>query len=330
MFSYLFIPIFLPVSAFFSSSGPIFSSLPSVVTWLAPQSKECVTATESSQPVKNMQGFIMYLCGLEKNRKKGSNSSLLFRKSCLWLLAENGNNRNATGQQILTWMGRFDGDKSTNRTRLDSFTHLMRTWLSSESDLASVDLHAVFQYWQKHGQLPKVKDTLATAVIRPSALKTGPKPIYADLEIAVAEWVEQQSALKNRVSRLSVIKKALELRPDMFGGTADPNFMVKARRWYYRWKDRNGFSIRVITSKGQKKPEGREGMWRSQILQLLQLRASSEIVQKYNRCHPHARVNILPISECRDSDQTPSDFDTDGEHRSSFTLSISQPDTCFE
>jgi hypothetical protein len=97
-----------------------------VVTWLAPQSKKCVTATESPQPVKNMQGFIMYLCKLEKNRKKGSSSSLLFQNS-VWLLAENGNNRNATVKQILTWMGKFDGDNSTNRISLDSFTHSMRT-----------------------------------------------------------------------------------------------------------------------------------------------------------------------------------------------------------
>ncbi len=206
LFSYLSIPIFLPVSSFFSSSRTIFSSLPSVVTWLAPQFKKCVTATESSQPVKTMQGVIMYLCGLKKNRKKGSNSSLLFRKSCLWLLANNVNNRNATGKHILTWMGKFDGDKSKKRTRLDSFTHLMRTWLSTESDLASVELHAVFEYWQKHEQLPKVKGTPAKAAIRPSALKTGPKPINPELEIAAAEWVEQQSALKNLVSLLSVIK----------------------------------------------------------------------------------------------------------------------------
>ncbi len=33
----------------------------------------------------------------EKNREKGSNTNLLFRKICLWLLAENGNNRNIGG-----------------------------------------------------------------------------------------------------------------------------------------------------------------------------------------------------------------------------------------
>ena len=72
----------------------------------------------------------------------------------------------------------MDGDKSTNRSRMDSFTALMRTWVSSQSDLTSVDLDAVFEYWRQHGQLPNSKGTPATAVVRPSALKTGPKPIY--------------------------------------------------------------------------------------------------------------------------------------------------------
>ncbi len=44
----------------------------------------------------------------------------------------------------------------------------MRTCLSRESDLASVDLLAVFEYWQKR------EGMLATAVIRSSVLKTGP------------------------------------------------------------------------------------------------------------------------------------------------------------
>jgi hypothetical protein len=101
--------------------------------------------------------------------------------------------------------------------------------------------------------LRKVLQAPATAVVYSSALKTGPKPICGELEIMVAEWLEQQAALKNRVSRISVIKKTLELRPDMYGRTTDPNFTVEARKWYYRWKDRRGSSISLITSKGQKK-----------------------------------------------------------------------------
>ena len=282
--------------------------MPSVVTWLVPQSNQSIkvtlTATPASKPAKNIQGFVEYLCRLEQTRKKGSNSTLLFRKACLRLLEDNDNNRNATAKQILTWMGRMEGDKATKQNRLDSFTALMRTWLKCESDLASVDLGAVFNYWQEHGQLPKSKST-ATAVVRPAALRTGPKPIYGELEIVVADWVEQQAALKIRVSRLSVIKKALELRPDMYGGISNPDFMVKARGWYYRWKDRQGFSIRMITSKGKKKPEGWEGMWSAQIRDFHQLRASPEILQRYHQYHPHAQVTILPISECGDSDQTP-------------------------
>jgi hypothetical protein len=72
-----------------------------VVSWLVPQSKKCVTATAASNPVRNKQGFILYLCGLKKNRKKGSNTNC-YIENCVWLLAENGHNRNATGKQILT------------------------------------------------------------------------------------------------------------------------------------------------------------------------------------------------------------------------------------
>ena len=73
-------------------------------------------------------------------------------------------------------------------------------------------------------------------MVRPSGLRTGPKPMNGELEVVLAEWVEQQASLKNRVSRLSVIKKALDLRPDIYGGISYPNFMVKARAWFYRWK----------------------------------------------------------------------------------------------
>ncbi len=106
--------------------------------------------------------------------------------------------------------------------KLNSFTSLIRFWVRSESDLTNIDLYAVFTYWQEHGQLPSVKGTLATAC--PSALKSGPKPLYGELKIAVAEWAEIQLALNNRVSRLSVLKKALELKPDMYGGVKDPIF----------------------------------------------------------------------------------------------------------
>ena len=107
VFRYLWL-IFFTVSSFFLSPRQIFSSLPSVVTWLVPQSKICVAPTVSPIPVKNIQRFIEYLCGLEKTRKKGSNSTLLFRKACLRLLGENNDNRNATTKQVLNWRGRMN------------------------------------------------------------------------------------------------------------------------------------------------------------------------------------------------------------------------------
>jgi hypothetical protein len=57
--------------------------------------------------------------------------------------------------------------------------------------------------------LRKVLQAPATAVVYPSDLKTGSKPICGELEMMVAGWMEQQAALKNRVSRISVIKKKL-------------------------------------------------------------------------------------------------------------------------
>ena len=82
MYSYLRLT-FLTVSAFFSSSRPIFSSLPSVVTLLRPQSMNRLTATAASDPIKHMQGLVTNLCGLVKDRKIDSNSSLLYLKSSL-------------------------------------------------------------------------------------------------------------------------------------------------------------------------------------------------------------------------------------------------------
>jgi hypothetical protein len=106
LYSCLFTPLlfFLAVSAFFPSTKANFTSFSSVATWFAPQYKESVAATAALNPVKNMRDFVRYLCGLDINRKKGSNSSLLFRKSCLWLLADNSNNRNITANEILTWI----------------------------------------------------------------------------------------------------------------------------------------------------------------------------------------------------------------------------------
>ena len=118
---------FWTVSAFFSSSRPISFSLPSVVSWLVTQSKKCVTqaATAASSPVRNMQGFIMYLCGLKKNRKKGSNTNLLRSRyienrvcGCL--------RKTATTEMLqeskLTWMSNLDGVKAMNKTSLDPFS----------------------------------------------------------------------------------------------------------------------------------------------------------------------------------------------------------------
>ncbi len=91
-----------------TSSKPIFSSLPSVVTLLLPQSTKCklATTTVTANPIKDFNGFVPYLCWLEKTRLRVSNSTLPFRKSCLRLLEENSNNRNSTAKQILTadWM----------------------------------------------------------------------------------------------------------------------------------------------------------------------------------------------------------------------------------
>ena len=86
----------------------------------------------------------------------------------------------------------------------------MRKWEGREADLKCVDLDAAFQYWREHQHLPWTKSR-ANAVVRPSASKTGPNPMFEELEIAVAEWVDQQTAHKMRVSRLSVIKQALVL-----------------------------------------------------------------------------------------------------------------------
>ncbi len=94
------------------------------------------------------------------------------------------------------------GEKSTNSDKLSSFTSLMRSWVSHKSELTNVNLDDVFQYWQEHGLFPKVKGTLATAVVRPSALRCGPKPIYG--ELLLNGW---SSNLKNRVSLSSVVKK---------------------------------------------------------------------------------------------------------------------------
>jgi hypothetical protein len=148
--------------------------------------------------------------------------------------------------------------------------------------------------------------SIENAVVLPCSLKRGPRPVFAELEIKLAQWVEQQASLKLRVSRLSVIKQALEFCPNMYGGINDPEYMVKARRWYYRFKDRHGFSIRVITSRGQKKPIGWEGKWRASLQKFHnEVRTDPVILEKYNRCHPQAHVTILPICECGDSDQTP-------------------------
>jgi hypothetical protein len=108
--------------------------------YLGPQSKQCVkvtvTATPASNPVKNIQEFVEHLCVLEKTKQKGSNANLIFRKACLRLLEDNGNNRNAKAKQILTWLGRLDSDKSTNQSRLDSFSAILRSWLKRESETA--------------------------------------------------------------------------------------------------------------------------------------------------------------------------------------------------
>jgi hypothetical protein len=62
-----------------------------------------------------------------------------------------------------------------------------------------------------HQHLPLTK-SLAKAILRQSAIKTGPKPMFQELETDVsgtrdsrAEWVDQQTAHKMQVSRLSVM-----------------------------------------------------------------------------------------------------------------------------
>ena len=87
VFRYLWL-IFFTVSSFFLSPRQIFCSLPSVVTWLVPQSKICVAPTVSPIPVKNIQGFIEYLCGLEKTRKKGSRIDSFTSTMRSWLSHE--------------------------------------------------------------------------------------------------------------------------------------------------------------------------------------------------------------------------------------------------
>ena len=146
---------FFSVSSFFSSSK---------LTWFVPQSNQVVkgtlTATSESIPVKTFQGFVEYLCGIEKTGKKGSNRNLVFRKACLRLLEDNDDNRNATAKKILTWLDRLNGDKATNQSRLDSFTAGMRSWLKFESDLTSVDLGANFNTGKSMGSLGRVSKVL--------------------------------------------------------------------------------------------------------------------------------------------------------------------------
>ncbi len=105
---------FFAVSFFFPSSKPIYSSLPSADTWRVSQSKQSVKVTGTATPASNLvkfQGFFENLCELQKTKTKGSNITLPIRKACLRFLGDNGNNRNATAKQILTWLGRMDGDK---------------------------------------------------------------------------------------------------------------------------------------------------------------------------------------------------------------------------
>ncbi len=114
----------------------LFSAISCYLAW-RPQSQKIVTSTAASNPVNTMRGFGMYqIC----------------RKSCLWLLAESGNDRNATAKEILTWMGRIEDEKAKNSDKLSSFTSFMRCWVRSESDLKNVNLDAVFKCFQEHGQ----------------------------------------------------------------------------------------------------------------------------------------------------------------------------------
>jgi hypothetical protein len=56
--------------------------------------------------------------------------------------------------------------------KLNSFTSLIRFWVHSESDLTDSDKRRFA--CSLYGQLPLMKGTLATAVLCPSALKSGP------------------------------------------------------------------------------------------------------------------------------------------------------------
>ena len=96
--------------------------------------------------------------------------------------------------------------------------------------------------------------------------RAGPRPKFELIEQQLGEWVDLQD--RKQISRLAVIRHALELDPTFFdhhqANTPEllRTFMAKTNSWYYRgFKRRQKFSIVAIASVGRGLPDNAMEIW---------------------------------------------------------------------
>ena len=69
--------------------------------------------------------------------------------------------------------------------------------------------------------------------IRAYRVVLGPKPVWGELEVQLADWIKDMHHKLMAVTRVLVFHKALEFQPNFMGGLLESKFMKQAMDWYF-------------------------------------------------------------------------------------------------
>ena len=69
------------------------------------------------------------------------------------------------------------------------------------------------------------------------------------------KWLEERWKLEQRVSRTSIFRKVLDIKPKFCGGFKEDGYLGRMKKWfYYGFVKRFDLSNRKISGAGQKLP----------------------------------------------------------------------------
>eukprot|EP00734_Pompholyxophrys_sp_LG126_P000144 Pompholyxophrys_sp_v1_NODE_20_length_4050_cov_7.809011.p1 type:complete len:364 gc:universal NODE_20_length_4050_cov_7.809011:2298-3389(+) len=174
----------------------------------------------------------------------------------------------------------------------------------SSKDVDFEVLRKKVQVWRNDVLKDKYKDPMSISaggagrsIQRCIGRPSGPTPFNAELENYLDNWICDQRAAKKAISRSLVYREAIKKNPKLCGGVESPRFWQRLATWYSNFSRRKKFSMRALTSVGQKLGVGWEEKWRNYVKRQMELRKleGTDI--------------LIPPEYCGNTDQTPIPFE---------------------